>query len=139
MTAAVRGWSPVIIMTRMPACHARTTASFASGTRRIDDAYQPCEREVVLETFVGMRGLFRKRVAREPPAGDTERSQRLAREGFVGLQDAFSPLVGDRPAIFADEFARASRQQHVRRTLGKHNAVALLLGIAMDRAHQLPL
>ena len=57
------------------------------GTRGIDDAYQSYEREVVLETFVRMRGLFRKRLAREPPAGDAERSQRLAREGFVGLKD----------------------------------------------------
>jgi hypothetical protein len=78
------------------------------GARRIDDAYQPCKREIVLETFVRMRGLFRKRFVREPSAGDTERSQCLAREGFVGLEDACSTLIGERPAIVANELARAS-------------------------------
>ena len=53
------------------------------GTRGIDDAYQSREREVVLETFVRMRGLFRKRLACEPPAGDTERSQRL--DHLIGI------------------------------------------------------
>ena len=91
----------------------------------------PANTRSLLDTFVRVRGLFRKRVAREPPAGDAQRPQRLAREGFVGLEDACSPLVGERPAIFADEFARASRQQHVRRALGKHDAAVLLLGVTV--------
>ena len=47
MRAAVRGWSPVIIMTRMPARRASAMAVGGLGARRVDDADHADEDQVV--------------------------------------------------------------------------------------------
>ena len=50
ITAAVRGWSPVIISGRMPAPLRARDGVLRLGARRIDHADQPGEDEVLLET-----------------------------------------------------------------------------------------
>ena len=49
MRAAVRGWSPVIIITRMPARRASRDGHAGLGARRIDDADRADEDQVALE------------------------------------------------------------------------------------------
>ena len=59
---------------------------FRLGTRRIDDADQSGEHEILFDPFVRMGRMLRQRLARQPSAGDAERPQRLARERLVGLE-----------------------------------------------------
>ena len=60
---AVTAWSPVIMRTSMPALSAVSTAPFASGAQRVDDADHADEREVVGERHrvVGHRRRARRR------------------------------------------------------------------------------
>jgi hypothetical protein len=46
---------------------------FRLDTRRIDDADQATEHEVLFDAFVRMSRMFRQRLACRPSSGDAER------------------------------------------------------------------
>ena len=108
ITAAVRGWSPVIISGRMPARLRACDGVPGFGARRIDHADQPGEHQVLFDTLVRMRGVLGKGVAGQPSAGDAERAQRLAGERFVRLQDLCAARRRQRPPLLADELRRCT-------------------------------
>ena len=92
MTAAVRGMVAGDHHRADPGALRACDRVSCLGTRRIDDADQSGEREIVLETFVGLRGLLRERVARQPAVRDPQRPQRPARERVIRLEDARAAL-----------------------------------------------
>ena len=108
--------------------------------RRIDHADQAGEHQALFDALVriGARAP-RARPASQPAGGDAKRAQRFAGQRFVGLQNLLATRGGERPPVLADDFERASRQQHVGRPLGEHDAGVFLRRVAMDRAHQLAL
>ena len=85
--------------------------------RRIDHADQAQKDEFVLDALVHFFVL--KRIRRQLARGDAQRAQRLAGKFFIDLQNLRSPLVGQRPLLFAHKFLRAAGEQHVRRTFGE--------------------
>ena len=105
------------------------------GTGRIDHANQPFEDEVLLELIVRLC----RRSFRQPSRGDAERPKRLAGQRFVGAQDLGAAVRGQRPAVVVHGLEGAACEQHVRSAFREHDGAALLLGVTMERAHQLPL
>ena len=81
MTAAVSGWSPVIMIGRMPAPLARATASRASARGGSIMPIRPSKDEILLDRLVErvpQRASFGERAE-----GDAERAQRLAGQLLV--------------------------------------------------------
>ena len=124
MTAAVRGWSPVIMIGRMPAPFARATASVASARGGSIMPIRPGEDEVLLDALVD---------AAVVRVGASSASQRIATpsvrsassgERLVGARDLRAALRRQRPRLLADQLARAPREQHVGRALREHDAGA---------------
>jgi len=111
-----------------------------SGFRpwRIDDAYQTGEHEVLLDVLVRLVHVPREHLAGHPPGGHTQRPQRLAGECLVGLENLAPPFIRERPPFFTDQLAGAAGEQHVGCAFREDNA-AILLGVTVQRAHQLPL
>ena len=123
ITAAVRGWSPVIISGRMPAPFARATASLASGRGGSIMPIKPGEHQILFDRCVRIRSVLCERPGRQPPAGDTQRPQCLAGERLVDLEN----LRGDAPRVSGrrpspTSFLGASCEQHVGRALREHDA-----------------
>ena len=58
MRAAVRGWSPVIMITRMPARRASAMAAAGLGSRRIDHAHRADEDQVPCSRSCRRRRVF---------------------------------------------------------------------------------
>ena len=87
MTAAVRGWSPVIISGRMPARLRPRHGVLRFGARRIDHADQPGEHQVLFDALVRRAACSASASSGSQRAGDAERAQRLTGERFVDLQD----------------------------------------------------
>ena len=80
MAAAVFGWSPVIMMGRMPAPLAQVHRFSHLLPGRVDHTHEPEEHEILLDAVVH---LSVELLGRERPEGDAQRTQRLARERFV--------------------------------------------------------
>ena len=87
MTVAVRGWSPVIMIGRMPAPRALATATRRLRARWIDHADQPREGEILLEPLASGGTVSGERIGRDGAEGHTEGPQRLVGERLVGAQD----------------------------------------------------
>jgi hypothetical protein len=113
MTLAVRGWSPVIMIGRMPGVFRAHDRVFRLDTRQIDDADQAGEHEVLFDACVRMSRMLRQSLARQPSSGDAERPQRLARKLLVRLEYGCAPLGGERSPLLPDQFPGAPRQQDV--------------------------
>ena len=83
ITAAVRGWSPVIMIGRMPGAFARAHRVRRLVARRIDHADQSREDEVLLDARVDVATRRTRRHRRQPADRDAERAQRLAGQRLV--------------------------------------------------------
>ena len=91
----------------------------------------------------------RRQDARRALRSASPASQRPATPSVRSASPASASLVCEnlraarrcqRPAVLADEFERAAREQHVGRALGEHDASVLSPSVSpMDRAHQLAL
>ena len=108
-------------------------------TRRIDDADQAGEHEVLFDASVRMSRMLRQRLARQPSSADAERPRSLARERLVRLNYGGAPLGGERLLLLPDQFPGAPRQQDVRSALREDHSAILLPCISMHCAHQLAL
>lgn len=119
------------------ACARDRVSGFSS--RRIDEPNQSGEHKILFNPFVGPSRMLRERFVGQPPAGDAKRPQRLARENVVRLEYGCAPFRGERPPLLADELSGAPRQQDIGSALGEDHATLLVLGITVQRAHQLAL
>jgi hypothetical protein len=108
-------------------------------SRRIDDANQSGEHKILFNAFVGPGRMLREGLVRQPSAGNAKRPECLVREDVVRLEDGGAPFRRERPPLLADEFSRASHQQDIGGAFGEDHATLLVLGITMQRAHQLAL
>jgi hypothetical protein len=123
---------------RTNACGSRSRDRVAGfSARRIDDANQPGEHEILFDTFVEPCRMLRKGVRCEPAASNRQRPERLAREGVVRLEYGGAPFRGERPSLLAYEFSRAARQQDIRGAFGEHDAAVSVFGVPVQCAHQL--
>src|SRR5690606_36915392 len=75
------------------------------AARRIDHADQAEETELVLDALVEL--LVLKRLARQRPKRDAERSQCLTCESLVGLRNLGAALGRERPCPLARPLLRA--------------------------------
>ena len=139
ITAAVRGWSPVIISGRMPARLARATASFASGRGGSIMPISPANTRSCSTRSSGRATCSASASLVSQRAATPSVRSASAGERVVGLQDLGPAGRRQRPTAVADHLEAAARQEHVGRALREHDAAALLLRVAVDRAHQLAL
>ena len=109
------------------------------GSRRIDDANQSGEHEILFNPFIGSCRMLRERLARQPPASNAKRPECLAREGFVRLEYGCAPfrVSGRRSSPTSSRVHRVSRTSGA--PLVKTTPRLLVLGITVQRAHQLAL
>ena len=77
--------------------------------------------------------------SRQPPDRDAERSESLIGEILIRAPDLGSTFRRQRPRLFTNELARASRDEDVRCALRKHDQAVVVLRFPMHRAHQLSL
>ena len=141
MTAAVRGWSPVIISGRMPASaparpppsprRAAGRSSRSVRRRRDRCSSRSCGTVAALRAGASVGS----RRAATPSVRSASPGERLVR-----APDLLAPLGRQRHArCVADELAGAAREQHVRRALGEHDARGPRARRRDARAHQLAL
>ena len=92
MRAAVRGWSPVIMSTRIPAAAASAIAGLCLRARRVDDADDAEVDEFALDRLVSRR----TRAVGKRAVGDGERAQRIVGEAVDRGEDLAPALVRER-------------------------------------------
>ena len=105
--------------------------------RRIDHADQTREYEISLDALIDFTTFECGR--RQRAEGDAERAQRFAGQCFVAPQDFRPTLRRQSTALFSDQLLRTTREQYIRRALGKDEQALLPLRIRMNRGHQLAL
>ena len=138
MTAAVFGWSPVIMIGRMPARFARGDRRSRLVARRIDHADQPGEHEIPLECSPISSAL--ERSVRRCAVRDAERAQRAARQRSFACENLRAAAsVRQRPA----SSPTSSCVQRVSSTSGapfvNTSTRPSVSASRVDRAHQLAL
>lgn len=113
IAAAVRGWSPVIIFTLMPACRARRTDSATSARGGSIHADDPKPDQLLLDRLV--EGLVAGG-ARQVAVGDADGSEGLAGELLdAGGEDLGTAFGRQGACLFAKLLGLAARQQHIGR------------------------
>jgi hypothetical protein len=123
MRAAVRGWSPVIMMIRRPAPCASPIATGASGRGGSMMPTMPKVDELVFECFEPVA---------LPPL--TASGRQLDVAGDLG-----PARVGEAADLPGHALVRAACQQHVGRTLGHHVDAPFAFDVGLEGAHELAL
>ena len=134
IAAAVRPWSPVTTMMRMPASWHAATASATSARGGSNIATSPRKQRSALGLLADARVRRRRRL--EPALGDGEHAQALARRSSSTRRPSSRALAGPsgRSLSVAPDHRRAARQQRLRRALGVDPQPAVAL---VDRRHEL--
>src|SRR5215207_6796877 len=135
MRAAVRGWSPVIITTRMPAACASAMAVRASGRGGSMNPDDAGENEVALD-------LLARLAVRRPgqrTVGHAERAEGVAGEPVDRGQHLTAPLVDERPRPLAHPLVGAAGEQDVGSALDHDRDAVGAGGVDLHGAHQLAL
>ena len=104
MRAAVRGWSPVIMMTRTPAACGLGDGRPRLRARRVDDADHPEVDELALDRLV----LRRRLAVGQRPVGDGQRAQREVGQSVDRRQDLAAAVVRQRAHLAGDPLVRCS-------------------------------